>query len=118
MNSYYDGMRRLEEQLEDTNLPHTSASVRRAFTCAAAHCQHDDGIDQYVTRYRTLAAMVERAQDVVEEVAGRRTRAHEQRADRIVFGAWTGPLEAPLLGQDAVGAGDNNCPDQYDDCSG
>lgn len=69
-HSYYDAVRRLEQRLEDIYLPHASAMVRRAFTQAAAHWQ-SDGLEEYVTRYRTLAALVERAQDVVEEVAVR-----------------------------------------------
>lgn len=66
--SYYDAVRRLERRLEDSYLPHASALVRRAFTRAAAHWQ-SDGLEQYVNRYRTLAALVERAQEVTEDVA-------------------------------------------------
>ncbi|WP_341976848.1 hypothetical protein [Microbacterium sp. LWO13-1.2] len=67
-HSYNDAVRRLEQRLEDAYLPFASALVRRAFTKAAAHWQ-SDGLEEYVTLYRTLAALVEHAQDVIEEVA-------------------------------------------------
>ncbi|GAA2895487.1 hypothetical protein [Microbacterium esteraromaticum] len=57
-HSSYEAVRRLERHLEDQYLPHASAVLRRVFTQAAAHWQ-EDCIDEYVWRYRALAALVE-----------------------------------------------------------
>lgn len=65
--SYCDAVRRLERHLEDQYLPHASALVRGAFTRAAAHWQ-EDGIDEYVERYRTFATLLERPSRVRAEI--------------------------------------------------
>lgn len=66
-HAYYDAVRRLEQHLEGEYLSHASALVRGSFTRAAAHWQ-EDGIDEYVTRYRAHAALLERAALVRAEV--------------------------------------------------
>lgn len=73
--TYYDAVRTLEHHLEEQYLPHASVLVRRAFTQAAAHWRAD-GIDEYVGRYRTWAALIERPVAVRETLASRPVADH------------------------------------------
>lgn len=66
--SYYERWHELGETLADLLLPHASALVRRNFHDAAGHRPNDDA-DDYIARYRALAALVEHRDTVIAEIS-------------------------------------------------
>lgn len=68
----YDNWQQLEQRLEEICLPNVSAVVRRDFNDAIARWRPDnsrDDIHDFIERYRSMAALLEKSADVIEALS-------------------------------------------------
>ena len=75
---FYDSWHRLEERLGEYCLPNASAVVRRDFNDAMAHWRSENPageVGDFVERYRSMGALLERSADVIAAVARQPWRA-------------------------------------------
>lgn len=79
---YIDLWNQLQDRLAEKYLPGASQSIRRDFNEAIASWKSANpavGTDGFVSRYRTMAALLERTREVIDQVAQQPWRAQHSR---------------------------------------